>query len=598
MPLSGDVISWLNESDASADPADVNTVAFRIIARLKDRGVCEAEAKEILKALAPLEFRERPCGDSPWQSYFGPRSSATHDAPEYPCLADLTEAHVEQWISLASVLARPTLRARFADAAWELGKRLGSTRKDLYQYGLLAGQMYLRAAIEEQQQAIPLWVTRAALRSISLATQFKNEELLTNSFDFLMSFVDQVDVAHFGIWSVPLDNLVKNASLGTARQQRILDHYDKYFKQTIAKGDLFRIELSGQPWAKYFYDHGEYERAKNITLLYGERVLELADALSNSALTAHHLSIVLDAYRRMGLRDHAERVRVQLEAKGKKVIASMKPRFIELDLDIEEIRKSLVSIIESPNPFVALYRLANGCAPNPAEISKSLDGTGYIAHRLIPTSILGDNGLTVSMVGTYDQDRTGRITLEMARAMNLNATFFLIGIEEWKKKFELGSLPQTPDFLTSLLIPPDRISIYREGIEAFEQEDYIKCIHVLIPQVENSLRKLLELLGISVTKTEEDGSFELKNMNDVLRHECVQETLDEKLWYFLKTLYIDKRGMNLRNLVAHGIAPVEAFNRTNAALVIQSIVFLTMIREETIHVEKDPSVVGKDEVSA
>lgn len=76
-------------------------------------------------------------------------------------------------------------------------------------------------------------------------------------------------------------------------------------------------------------------------------------------------------------------------------------------------------------------------------------------------------------------------------------------------------------------------------------------------------------------------------MNDVLHDPRVREALDEKLWFFLKVLYIDKRGMNLRNLVAHGIAPVEAFNRVNAALVVQSIVFLTMIRNEALFLSED-----------
>jgi hypothetical protein len=64
----------------------------------------------------------------------------------------------------------------------------------------------------------------------------------------------------------------------------------------------------------------------------------------------------------------------------------------------------------------------------------------------------------------------------------------------------------------------------------------------------------------------------------------VKDALDPKLWYFLKVLYTDNRGMNLRNLVAHGVAPAGAFNRINAALVVQSVVFLSLVREEAMDV--------------
>jgi lysyl-tRNA synthetase class 1 len=122
---------------------------------------------------------------------------------------------------------------------------------------------------------------------------------------------------------------------------------------------------------------------------------------------------------------------------------------------------------------------------------------------------------------------------------------------------------------------------------AFDAEDYVKCIHVLVPQVENSLRELLKILGGSETKTDDEGAFQLKNMNDVLHEPQVRDALDENLWSFLKVLYADKRGINLRNIVAHGIAPVEAFNCVNAGLVIQSIVLLSMIRPEALHIPED-----------
>ena len=74
-------------------------------------------------------------------------------------------------------------------------------------------------------------------------------------------------------------------------------------------------------------------------------------------------------------------------------------------------------------------------------------------------------------------------------------------------------------------------------------------------------------------------------MDDVLHDPVVKDALDPKLWFFLKVLYTDNRGMNLRNLVAHGVAPAGAFNRVNAALVVQSVVFLALIRHEAMYVE-------------
>ena len=218
-----------------------------------------------------------------------------------------------------------------------------------------------------------------------------------------------------------------------------------------------------------------------------------------------------------------------------------------------------------------------------------------MAHRMMPTEIIGHMGLPVGMIGTYDEDEEGHIVMRVAEQMNLNAMVFLSGIEDWKRKFELGGLPDTPNIFDCPLIPADRVSLYREGMSAFDAEDYVKCIHVLVPQVENSLRELLKLLEVSETKTDDEGSVELKNMNDVLHEPRVREALDEKLWTFLKVLYADKRGINLRNFVAHGIAPVEAFNRINAGLVVQSVVLLSAIRPEAVHIPEDEAPEGSAE---
>jgi hypothetical protein len=211
---------------------------------------------------------------------------------------------------------------------------------------------------------------------------------------------------------------------------------------------------------------------------------------------------------------------------------------------------------------------------------------------MMPTEIIGHMGLPVGMIGTYDEDEEGHIVMRVAEQMNLNAMVFLSGIEDWKRKFELGGLPDTPNIFDCPLIPADRVSLYREGMSAFDAEDYVKCIHVLVPQVENSLRELLKLLEVSETRTDDEGAVELKNMNDVLHEPRVREALDEKLWTFLKVLYADKRGVNLRNFVAHGIAPVEAFNRINAGLVVQSVVLLSAIRPEAVHIPEDEAPKG------
>ena len=84
-------------------------------------------------------------------------------------------------------------------------------------------------------------------------------------------------------------------------------------------------------------------------------------------------------------------------------------------------------------------------------------------------------------------------------------------------------------------------------------------------------------------------------MYDCLNEKGVREALEDKLWYFLKALYVDNRGLNLRNVMSHGIAEYEAFNKLNAALVVQSVVLLSIVRPSAVTLAKEETEQAGDE---
>jgi hypothetical protein len=67
-------------------------------------------------------------------------------------------------------------------------------------------------------------------------------------------------------------------------------------------------------------------------------------------------------------------------------------------------------------------------------------------------------------------------------------------------------------------------------------------------------------------------------MNDVLSDERMREVLTEDIWRYLTVLYVDKRGFNLRNDLAHGLLSAKAFTRPLADCVFHSLLTLSLIR--------------------
>ncbi len=590
MPVTPELLKWLNEETIGLADWELFLVNQHVWERLQKEGRSEAEIAAILKILAPLDFLAHGQDRATWNSRFSPRQKADSDKgiEESPKLADIGVAEVDAWMELAQKLERPQLRARFGDAVWELGERIGG-RKDprLYVTARETAAAYFEIAKEERSREIYAAI-QAAARSVELAAQIGAKQLVLEVFEFFMKMAAEASPESMGQWFAPFDRLLEQPCISRQQRDQIVTALEARFWQAVAGGDIHRQKFTGQALAKYNYDRQRYEKAREITLGYGEAIVGLCGK-EKAGIAIHHLSGVADDYGRMGMRERADRVRVLIEQRGKEALGEMREHFVEIELDMSEVERQLIETVDHDSPYFALWRLAWRCTPAPADTAarRSANADGFTVHSIIPTSIMGEAGLPVASVGTEDRDGEGVLVLAYAREMQLSASLFTLGLEKWFARFGRDGFQDVPGFFECPLIPEDRREFFKQGFQAFADEDYLKAIHVLIPQVENSLRQLLAMLDQSVTKMDADGNFQQRNMNDALHDEVVKESLDDRLWMFLKVLYTDKRGMNLRNRVMHGIAELGDFSRHNAAMVLESVVLLTMLGERGVFTTSD-----------
>lgn len=113
----------------------------------------------------------------------------------------------------------------------------------------------------------------------------------------------------------------------------------------------------------------------------------------------------------------------------------------------------------------------------------------------------------------------------------------------------------------SPFIPKDREHFFIEGIYCGFQNNYILASHILIPQIENSLKNLIELNGRNTTKHGEEiqndntlGSIlSIDENNKMLDGIC-----DRNLILELNNYLVDGNSVNFRNRLCHGLlSPFE-----------------------------------------
>jgi Domain of unknown function (DUF4209) len=112
-------------------------------------------------------------------------------------------------------------------------------------------------------------------------------------------------------------------------------------------------------------------------------------------------------------------------------------------------------------------------------------------------------------------------------------------------------------FENNPFIPPGREHLYARGLLAGLQKDPIVAIHILVPQLENSLRHILNQRGSITSKS---GSIQDDALlGEILRMPELLEILGQDTVFALRGLLVERMGSNIRNDLCHGLLSVSRF---------------------------------------
>jgi hypothetical protein len=293
---------------------------------------------------------------------------------------------------------------------------------------------------------------------------------------------------------------------------------------------------------------------------------------------------VIERYEQEGLKQDAERLRILAEEKGKHIQEDLKEHTATFSISREEL-EGFVKEMLANDLDGALLRIAVHFTPDVDETRKNLREMQDIAPLMSLFSVtkISSDGLPSAKIGSLEEDPDGRLQMEIGNRISTYIPFLAKVIDSLREKYKptpdqiIDWLSQSPVFHES------RREFLAEGLRAYESADYLKAIHVLVPQVEHTLRNLLVLMQIATTKAvpRHPGITDVKGMNQVLEDKRVREALTENMWRYLTVLYIDRRGLNIRNDLAHGLLEMNMFNRAVADRVFHSLLVIALVRAVT-----------------
>ena len=108
-------------------------------------------------------------------------------------------------------------------------------------------------------------------------------------------------------------------------------------------------------------------------------------------------------------------------------------------------------------------------------------------------------------------------------------------------------------------VPENREMIFAQGLLNGLEGDFLCAAHILIPQIENSMRSILRIRGVLTSSIDTVGIQDERSLNDTLYTKELEEVFGEDIIFDLQGLLVERFGANLRNRMAHGLMDYGSF---------------------------------------
>ena len=272
---------------------------------------------------------------------------------------------------------------------------------------------------------------------------------------------------------------------------------------------------------------------------------------------------------------------MKLREIGPKINDELKRFEHKIEIPQERLDAYVESFAKDPLE-VAMARISFQFTPKKDETEAQVKDLAakFPLTYLFPKQLQDHKGRPVAMIGSVESDLAGHVVSQMSQNMSLSGLFLHLVLEKVIEVYKIDREKLTEVFFISPIFDSSKRGIIEAGLDAYFAGDYLVATHVLVPQVEDAVRNLIELTGGTVMKSNRVGGLQLKTFDELLREEVMAGVFGEDISLYLRVLFTDQRGWNVRNNVCHGIFTSDVFQKPIADRVIHGLIILSQIRRE------------------
>lgn len=492
------------------------------------------------------------------------------------------------WANRAKTSTNVQLKANYAARVWEFKHLSKGCIEKPFEYAKIAVENYLEIGKCENLEEVGLELEqkRIILKALELIKSLSMKDRISEIADIMLN-VEKAMLKDdlIGLWGYCYDELISNNSIFTETQENqiidlIKERYERLSGNSINREDdnFHAVIYAAEKLTKYYF------KFSNTTeILEVLKVLE--DVIDNTNETRlnvkdYRYKQLYDLYQEVQIVSENGRLLKKIEEASKLTLKGLETISFQQEISKEQL-ESFADTFVSDDLSFDLKKIGEGFIPKIKEHEKMLEnqlrkGIGIFSDLVAHVQI---NHEGVAINETDMSKPENKIAKHIVQTLQIKQYFLNYVLIKLFEEHELTPNRLTDVLMTSPVVIQENKELLLAAIEAYFEEKYVAFIHITTPFIESTLRNLVRLNGDNIYKPNKSQGYDTILLGDILANEKIAQALGEDLLFYIKLLFNDKRGLNLRNTVAHGILPPSMFNKSTANLILHTLFTFTLFSE-------------------
>lgn len=497
--------------------------------------------------------------------------------------ASLTDEEVTVLGELAAAVTDPELRARFSDYLWI------RTRDRLH--GESAVDNYLASALRLRHPEKWLGCAGRYDRAVTVAASLgKKNARYTRSIETIEEYLAQLDATDPLFLSERLMSILLDQKEGDRARYAALAE-----KCALAAEQRSNFYLALHYWnlkVRWHVALNDAEGERQARIAAAESVVKdgetrIAGEQPSFVAAADFVQRGLAMLQKAGApQDRMDELAGRLKEYQAKSLGELKPLSSKFDATemVNEARSAVAgkTLSDAIAAFVELPHLSKR-----GDVRKDVlkRAKTFVFSHLFGETHLNSEGAAIAGRGSVSGDETEEtdnvlalMYQDVVQGFSLQAqTTIEPAWRQIQDEHDVREQDMSVIVHQSWFVPPSREPIFARGLAAGFNGDLMSAIHLLVPQIEPTIRWQLQRRGVNTMRLNRDGYHEERDLNQLLALPEAREFLSDRVHFALTAILTSRFGYNLRNNLAHGlIEPRECYSVV--CLFFWALVLLVCVR--------------------